>query len=62
MNLLKTLYEIHSPSGNEKAMKKFIKGYVKKHIPGVTIKKRSCGKLIYDKGKCRNLSLYCSPS
>ena len=32
MNLLKTLYEIHSPSGNEKAMKKFIKGYVSSQI------------------------------
>ncbi len=33
MNLLKTLYEIHSPSGNEKAMKKFIRGCVKMMHP-----------------------------
>ena len=50
MNLLKTLYEIHSPSGNEKAMKKFIKGYVKKHIPGVTIKNDHVGNLYMIKG------------
>ena len=50
MNLLKKLYEIHSPSGNEKAMKKFIKGYVKKHIPGVTIKNDHVGNLYMIKG------------
>lgn len=50
MNLLKTLYEIHSPSGNEKAMKKFIKGYVKEHIPGVTIKHDHVGNLYLIKG------------
>ena len=50
MNLLKTLYEIHRPSGKEKAMKKFIKGYVKKHIPGVTIKNDHVGNLYMIKG------------
>ena len=50
MNLLKTLYEIHSPSGNEKAMKKFIKGYVKKHIPGVTFRSDHVGNLYKTRG------------
>ena len=50
MELLKQLYQIHSPSGNERAMKKFIKGYVKKHIPGVTIKNNPVGNLYMTKG------------
>lgn len=50
MELLKQLYQIHSPSGNERAMKKFIKGYVKKHIPGVTIKNDPVGNLYMIKG------------
>lgn len=50
MNLLRKLYEIHSPSGNEKAMKKFIKGYVKKQIPGVIFKSDHVGNLYMIKG------------
>ena len=33
MNLLKQLYGIHSPSGNEKRMRKFIRRYIRKNIP-----------------------------
>ena len=50
MNLLKKLYEIHSPSRNERAMKKFIKGYVKKHIPGVTFRSDHVGNLYMTRG------------
>lgn len=50
MNLLRKLYEIHSPSGNERVMKKFIKGYVKKHIPGVTFRNDHVGNLYMIKG------------
>lgn len=50
MNLLKKLYEIHSPSGNERAMKKFIKGYVKKHIPRVTFRSDHVGNLYMTRG------------
>lgn len=50
MNLLKKLYEIHSPSGNERAMKKFIKGYVKKHIPEVTFRSDHVGNLYMTRG------------
>ena len=50
MNLLKKLYEIHSPSGSEKTMKKFIKGYVKKHIPGVTFRSDHVGNLYMIRG------------
>lgn len=50
MNLLKKLYEIHSPSGSEKTMKKFIKGYVKKHIPEVTFRSDHVGNLYMTRG------------
>lgn len=50
MNLLKKLYGIHSPSGNERAMKKFIKGYVKKHIPEVTFRSDHVGNLYMTRG------------
>lgn len=50
MNLLKKLYEIHSPSGSERAMKKFIKGYVKRHIPGVTFRSDHVGNLYITRG------------
>ena len=50
MNLLKKLYEIHSPSRNERVMKKFIKGYVKKHIPGVTFRSDHVGNLYMTRG------------
>ena len=37
MELLKQLYKIHSPSGNERVMKNFIRKYVRQHIPDVKI-------------------------
>lgn len=50
MELLKQLYKIHSPSGNERAMKKFIRRYVRKHIPGVKIATGPKGNLYLIKG------------
>lgn len=37
MELLKNLYSIHSMSGHENAMRKFIKNYVKENVPGATV-------------------------
>lgn len=51
MKLLKQLYKIHSPSGNEKAIRKFILGYINKNIPGVKIKNDHIGNLYFTKGK-----------
>lgn len=37
MELLKSLYEIHSPSGGEKKMLKFIKSWIKTNVPGCKV-------------------------
>lgn len=50
MELLKNLYEIHSPSGREKAMKKFIRRYVRRHIPGTSMRTDNTGNLYITKG------------
>lgn len=50
MELLKNLYGIHSPSGNEKAMKKFIRRYVRRHIPGISMGTDNTGNLYITKG------------
>lgn len=50
MELLKQLYKIHSPSGNERAMKKFIRRYVRKHIPGAKTRTDKMGNLYIIKG------------
>jgi hypothetical protein len=39
MELLKQMYEIHSPSGGEKRLKKFIKRWVGNNIPDAVIRK-----------------------
>ena len=50
MELLKQLYKIHSPSGNERVMKKFVRKYVRKHIPDVKIETDRKGNLYLIKG------------
>lgn len=50
MELLKQLYKIHSSSGNERAMKKFIRRYVRKHIPGAKTRTDKMGNLYIIKG------------
>ena len=51
MELLKQLYEIHSPSGNEKKMRKFLKGWIKDNIPGATFTVDAMGNLYVCKGE-----------
>lgn len=50
MELLKQLYQIHSPSGNERAMKKFIRKYVKRNVPGTSMRTDHAGNLYITKG------------
>ena len=50
MELLKQLYKIHSPSGSERVMKKFIRRYVRIHIPGAKIRTDKTGNLYMIKG------------
>ena len=50
MKLLKNLYEIHSPSGKEQKMKRFIKTYINKNIPGCIIETDKTGNMYITKG------------
>ena len=50
MELLKQLYKIYSPSGSERVMKKFIRRYVRSHIPGAKIRTDKTGNLYIIKG------------
>lgn len=50
MELLKALYEIHSPSGNEKKLKRFIKKWVAANIEGVTCTWDNAGNVYFVKG------------
>lgn len=50
MELLKQLYKLHSPSGNERAMKRFIRKYIRKHIPDTEIRTDRKGNLYVIKG------------
>lgn len=51
MELLKSLYEIHSPSGNEKKLKRFIKKWVANNIEGVTCTWDNAGNVYFVKGE-----------
>ena len=50
MELLKSLYEIHSPSGNEKKLKRFIKKWVADNIEGVECTWDNAGNVYFTKG------------
>lgn len=50
MELLKALYGIHSPSGEEKKLKKFIKRYVSENINNVLIEHDNAGNVYFTKG------------
>ena len=51
MELLKSLYEIHSPSGEEKKLKRFIKKWVANNIEGVECTWDNAGNLFFKKGE-----------
>ena len=50
MELLKQLYSIHSPSGEEKKMRKFLKDWVKRNVPEATYTVDAIGNLYVCKG------------
>lgn len=50
MELLKSLYEIHSPSGNEKKLKRFIKRWVGENVPDAAIEWDNAGNLYFTRG------------
>ena len=51
MELLKQLYQIHSPSGNEKKMRKFLKDWIKREIPTASFTVDAVGNLYVKKGE-----------
>ena len=51
MKLLKELFKIYSPSGNETKMRKFIKWWVRNNIPEATIKTDQTGNIHVTKGE-----------
>lgn len=50
MQLLKTLYEIHSPSKREKRMRKFLRWWILNNIKGATVTTDANGNLLVTKG------------
>lgn len=54
MELLKTLYSIYSPSGNEKKMRRFVKRWIYKNIPDAEITTDLKGNIYVTKGKAEN--------
>ena len=50
MELLKQLYEIHSPSGSEKKMKRFVKSYIREVCPDAEISHDNAGNVYVVKG------------
>jgi di/tripeptidase len=51
MKLLKRLYEIHSPSGQEKRIRNFIENYISENIPDARFETDAIGNLYVVKGK-----------
>ena len=54
MKLLKKLYAIHSKSGREKNMKRFIDMYVKQNLPSCSIREDEKGNIYITKGLSEN--------
>lgn len=50
MQLLKQLYKIHSPSGSEKKLRKFIKDWIRRNVPEAEMEQDAIGNLYVRKG------------
>ena len=51
MKLLKELFKIYSPSGNEKKMRKFIKWWIRNNVPNATVTTDKTGNIYVTKGE-----------
>lgn len=51
MELLKQLYKIHSPSGSEKKLRKFIKDWIRRNVPDAHFEVDNIGNLYVVKGE-----------
>ena len=54
MKLLKELFKIYSPSGNEKKMRKFIKWWIKNNVPEATVTTDPIGNIYVVNGEAEN--------
>ena len=54
MKLLKELFSIYSPSGNEKKMRKFIKWWLRNNVPEAIVKSDKIGNIYVIKGEAEN--------
>lgn len=52
MELLKELYAIHSPSGKEKRMRRFVKRWVRDNVPNAIVEQDSIGNVYITRGEC----------
>ena len=51
MDLLKQLYRVYSPSGSEKKLRKFIKDWIRRNVPGARYEVDNIGNLYVKKGE-----------
>ena len=51
MELLKQLYKIHSPSGSEKKLRKFLKDWIRRNVPDAHYEVDNIGNLYVVKGE-----------
>ena len=51
MDLLKQLYKIHSPSGSEKKLRKFLKDWIRRNVPDARYEVDNIGNLYVKKGE-----------
>ena len=54
MKLLKELFKIYSPSGNEKKMRRFIRYWIRANVPEATITTDEIGNIYVTKGEAEN--------
>lgn len=60
LNLLKRLYKIHSPSENEKRMRRFIKRFISDNVRGASVVQDGFGNLLVTKGEAERYPCLCA--
>lgn len=60
MKLLKELFNIYSPSGNERKMRKFIKWWLRNNVPEANVKSDKIGNIYVVKGGAETYPCLCA--
>lgn len=58
--VLKELYAIHSPSGGEKRMRRYIKSYIGRNVPSAAVRQDALGNLYVTKGAADSYPCLCA--